>query len=75
MILEILVNELIYVGLLLIMTALFIYKYQYDKMRYINRAIWIKFKEFEYYNELKDEELDNWEQLQDFEEAQIWTSY
>lgn len=75
MILEILVEELTIIGLLLWVIALFIKHYQDHKSYYWHRANWIKLKELEYYNELKDEELDNWEQLQDFEEAQIWTSY
>lgn len=75
MILEILVEELTIIGLLLWVIALFIKNYQDHKSYYWHRANWIKLKELEYYNELKDEELDNWEQLQDFEEAQIWTSY
>ena len=73
MLLEILVEELTIIGLLLWVIALFIYKYQENKSYYWHRANWIKLKELEYYNELKDEELDNWEQLQDFEEAKMKT--
>lgn len=75
MILDILVIELTIIGLLLWVIALFIYKYQENKSYYWHRANWIKLKELEYYNELKDEELEDFEQLQDFEECQIWTSY
>ena len=69
-------------AVLLTVCSLYCYSRDVYKEK-LNRKFWIyiqedKFNDImqqEWTAEMKDEELDNWEQLQDFEEAQIWTSY